>query len=82
MVYFKLKKNLGFYGFFLNITAFKPSRCIKASFYIPENRLNFPTTRAFSMKIPMQVVYMQVVKPHQVIFRHYKSRTVTAIWGL
>ena len=30
---------------------FKPSRCIKASFYIPENRLNFPTTKGFSMKI-------------------------------
>ena len=23
---------------------FKPSRCLKASFYIPENRLSFPTT--------------------------------------
>ena len=36
---------------------FKPSRCIKASFYIPENRLNFPTTKGFRMKIFMQLVY-------------------------
>ena len=36
---------------------FKPSRCIKASFYITENRLNFPTTRGFRMKISMKLVY-------------------------
>ena len=36
---------------------FKPSRCIKASFYIPENRPNFPTTRGFRKKIPMKLVY-------------------------
>ena len=36
---------------------FKPSRCIKASFYIPENRLNFPTTKSFRMKISMKLVY-------------------------
>ena len=36
---------------------FKPSRCIKASFHIPENRLNFPTTKGFRMKISMKLVY-------------------------
>ena len=25
-----------------HLKPFKPSRCIKASFYIPEHRLNFP----------------------------------------
>ena len=35
----------------------KPSRCIKASFYIPETRLNFPTTRGFRTKISMKLVY-------------------------
>ena len=27
------------------VLAFKPSGCIKASFYIPENRPNFPITK-------------------------------------
>ena len=36
---------------------FKPSRCIKASFYIPENTPNFLTTRGFRMKISMKLVY-------------------------
>ena len=36
---------------------FEPSRCIKASFYIPDNRLNFPTTEGFKTKIPMKPVY-------------------------
>ena len=30
---------------------------IGASFYIPEIRINFPTTRGFKMKISMKVVY-------------------------
>ena len=29
----------------------------KASFYIPENRLNFPITKGFRTKIPMKLVY-------------------------
>ena len=36
---------------------FKPLRCIKASFYIPKNRLNLPTTRGFRMKIFMKLVH-------------------------
>ena len=40
-----------------NPKPFKPSRRIKASFYIPENRFNFPTTRGFRMKISMKLVY-------------------------
>ena len=36
---------------------FNPSRCIKASFYIPENRLNFPTTNGFRTKISMKLFY-------------------------
>ena len=39
------------------VQPFKPSRCIKASFYIPENILNSPTTRGLRMKIPMKLVY-------------------------
>ena len=39
------------------IYPFKTSRCIKASFYIPENTLDFPTTRGFKMKTPMKLVY-------------------------
>ena len=34
-----------------------PSRCIKASFYIPEISLNFPTTGGFKMKISMKLIY-------------------------
>ena len=30
---------------------------IKASLYIPENRLNFPTTKDFKMRIFMKLVY-------------------------
>ena len=55
------------------IQPFKPSRCIKASFYILKNRLNFPTTKGFSTKISMKLVCQYMViffnfKPHQIIF--------------
>ena len=40
---------------------FKPSRCIKASFYIPENRLNFSTTKDFRPKISTKLVYQYMV---------------------
>ena len=40
---------------------FKPSRCNKASFYIPQNRLNFSTTKGFGTKIPMKLFYQYVV---------------------
>ena len=39
------------------VQPFKPSRCMKASFYILENRLNFPTTKGFRINIPMKLVY-------------------------
>ena len=66
---------------------FKPSRCIKASYYIPENRLNFPTTKGFRTKIFAKLVtntwqFSLIFKPHQVIFIHYMSRIATAIRGL
>ena len=50
----------------LRYGSFEPSRCIKASFYIPENRLNFPTTRGFWMKISMKLVCQ-----HMVIFFNF-----------
>ena len=37
---------------------FQPSRCIKTSFYIPENRFSFPTTKGFRTKISMKLVYL------------------------
>ena len=37
---------------------FKPPR---ASFYIPENRLNFSTTKGFRTKISMKLVHQYVV---------------------
>ena len=36
---------------------FKASRCIKASFFIPEIIRNFPTTKGFRIKISMKLVY-------------------------
>ena len=36
---------------------FKPSRCIKASFYIPENGPNFSKTKGFWAKISKKLVY-------------------------
>ena len=39
----------------------KPSRCFKASFYIPENTLNFPATRGFRMKISMKLVHQYMI---------------------
>ena len=42
------------------IQPFKSSRCIKASFYIPENRLNFPITNDFRMKISIKLVYQNM----------------------
>ena len=38
----------------------KPSRCIKASFYIPENRPNFPTTKGFRKKISIKLAYQYI----------------------
>ena len=40
---------------------FKHSRCIKASFYISENRPNFPTTKGFRTKISMKLVCQYMV---------------------
>ena len=44
-------------GMYHHLRPFKPSRCIKASFYIPENRLNFTTTKGFRTKIYMKLFY-------------------------
>ena len=42
---------------------FKPSRCFKASFYIPENRPNFHTAKCFRTNIFMKLVcqYMPIL---------------------
>ena len=48
----------GCYEFF---KPFKSSRCIKESFCIPENRLHFPTTKGFSMKISMTLICQYMV---------------------
>ena len=40
---------------------FKPSRCIKATFYIPEIILNFPTTKGFRTKISIKLIYQYMV---------------------
>ena len=42
------------------IITLKPSRCIEASFYIPENRLNFPLTKDFRTKISMKLVHQYI----------------------
>ena len=39
----------------------KPSRCIKASLNIHENRLNFPTTKGFRVKISIKLAYQYMV---------------------
>ena len=59
------------------------SRCIKASFYTPGNKLNFPTSKGFRTKFSMKLVYQYtymsiflIFKPHQVIFIHYKRLVV------
>ena len=54
---------------------FKSSRCIEASFYIPENRFNFPTAKAFRKKIhetilPIHNNFLQ-------FFTHFKSSSST-----
>ena len=40
---------------------FKPSRCIKASFYITVNILNFPTTEGFIIQISTKLIYKYMV---------------------
>ena len=45
---------------------FKPPRCIKASFYIPENKLDSPTVKGFRTKI-----YMKLVCKYMVIFLNF-----------
>ena len=49
---------------------FKPKRCIKASFYIPENRPNFPTNKGFRMKISMKLVFQYLT-----IFFNFQIRS-------
>ena len=44
----------------INVHPSKPSRCIKASFYIPENRPNFSTTKSFRTKISTKLVYQYI----------------------
>ena len=71
----------------LALKPFKSARYIKASFHIPENRLNFPTTKGFRTKISKKLVcqYMTIFfnfHSLQIIFIHYKSRIATAIRGL
>ena len=39
----------------------RPSRSIKASFYIPVNRLNFPTTEGFVIKMSLKLIYQYMV---------------------
>ena len=39
---------------------FKPSRCINASFYIPENRLGFSAKWGFRRKISMKLFYQHM----------------------
>ena len=46
-----------YFPYSLVCVCFKPSRCIKAAFWIPENRFNFPTTRGFRTKIPIKLVH-------------------------
>ena len=52
---------------------FKPSRCIKASFHIHENRINFPTTKGFRMEISIKRVYQ-----YMLIFLNFY--TVVPLW--
>ena len=61
-----LMHSLTMYYIYMSITGnhtqpFKPSRCIKASSYIPDNRPDFPTTKCFRIKIPMKLVYQYMV---------------------
>ena len=50
---FSLSQYYNYREIFTHLKPFKPPRCIKASFYIPENTSNIPTTRGFRTKIPM-----------------------------
>ena len=71
---------------------FKPSRCIKESFYISENipimslQLGVLERKGFRTKMILVYQYtwrfFLILKPHQIIFIHYKSRIATAIRGL
>ena len=54
----------------------KPSRCIKASFYIPENRLNLPATKDFRTKITMKLVYQHMTNFFN-FFTPFKSSSST-----
>ena len=49
----------------------KSSRCIKASFYIAGNRLNFPTTKGFKIQMSMKLVYQYRVPDTQSPTRHW-----------
>ena len=71
-------------------TGFKslsPHDVSKHHFTSLKNKLNFPATKGFRMKISMELVYNTwqfsfIFHPLQVIFIHYKSGIATAIRGL
>ena len=57
----------------VSVKRFQPSRCIKASFYIPENTPDFPTTRGFRMQISItntMVIFF-------IFFTHFQSSSST-----
>ena len=71
--------------FFLLLQPFKPSRCIKASFYIPEifSLQLRVLERKFSLNWPTYTWrFSSIFEPHPIIFIHYKLRIATAIRDL
>ena len=56
---------------------FRSLRCIKASFYIPENRLNFSATKCFIMIISTKLVY-QFMSIFLKFLNNIKSSSSTA----
>ena len=53
------------------VQPFKPSRSIKASFYIPENRLNFSTTKGFRMTMKLVYQYMAIFFNFSLTLNHF-----------
>ena len=67
------------------IWPFKSSRCMKALFYIPENRPDFPTTEGFYKENFHETFFQYfswIMHPFQAIFIHYKPGIATTIRGL
>ena len=67
----KILKSIFFIFLLPSWPSWNPSRCIKASFYVSEKKLDFPTTRGFRRKISMKLFQIMFTNSWQFSLIHH-----------